>query len=273
MNAFTLRAEVAKPALRTDDVPFDEVNRKGALDSAHAFDLRFADMYFRETDQFHEVFNKAELTALDRMSMLVDTRDDVTGIHALRVGRLARLFALHLGFPARAADAIELGARLHDIGKPLIPDRIVLKPGPLDADERRTMEQHVILGGRLLGNSRLPSLVLARVIARHHHEHWDGQGYPYGLSGTQIPLIVRLVSIVDVFDALINERPYKRAWAASQALAWLAFKSGKQFDPNLVVPFIQFIQRQLYRFDAFVNELSEPPPHASLLATPLAAAA
>lgn len=266
MNTYTFSAEPAKPILNTDCALLEEVDRRSTLDSAHAFDLRFADMYFREADQFHEVFNSAELTALDRMSMLVDTRDDVTGIHALRVGRLARQFALHLGFPARAADAIELGARLHDIGKPLIPDRIVLKPGPLDSDERRTMEQHVILGGRLLGNSRLPSLVLARVIARHHHEHWDGQGYPYGLSGTQIPLIVRLVSIVDVFDALINERPYKRAWAASQALAWLAFKSGKQFDPDLVVPFIQFIQRQLYRFDAFMNELSAPPQEAPRLA-------
>jgi response regulator RpfG family c-di-GMP phosphodiesterase len=187
--------------------------------------------------------------------VLVDTRDDTSGKHALRVGVLSRNFAMHLGLPAGAADAIELSARLHDIGKVFIPDRILLKPGPLDKQERGAMEQHTVIGAQLLSGAISQGRLLARLIARFHHECWDGNGYPMGLPGEQIPYIVRLVTVVDVFDALVNERPYKRAWDHETTTTWMLRQAGKQFDPVLVKEFVEFLKPHRGDIPALLGQL------------------
>lgn len=229
------------------------------IDPATA-DLSAAEAFFGHPINFLESFTPEDLADLQKLAVLVDTRDDSTGKHAIRVGRLSRLFALHQGFPAGAGDAIELAARLHDIGKVFVPDRILMKPGPLDAEERQIMEQHAQIGAQLLGTALQPGRLLARLMARLHHEFWDGNGYPFRLPGERIPYIVRLVTVVDVFDALVNERPYKRAWDCETTLSWMLRQAGKQFDPELVRAFVSFIHPHRNDVPALLQELEN---HAS----------
>lgn len=230
------------------------------IDPATA-DLNAAETLFGHPINFLESFHVADLLDLQKLSVLVDTRDDSTGKHAIRVGRLSRLFALHQGFPKGAGEAIELAARLHDIGKVFVPDRILMKPGALDAEERRIMEQHTQIGAQLLGAGLQPGRLLARLLARLHHEFWDGNGYPFRLPGERIPYIVRLVTVVDVFDALVNERPYKHAWDGQTALEWMLRQAGKQFDPELVRAFASFIQPHQKDVPALQRELETSACH------------
>ena len=121
---------------------------------------------------------------------------------------------------------------MHDVGKIAIPDDILRKPDPLTPEEREVMQRHTDVGGDLLAGSRSPVVRLGEVIARTHHEHWDGSGYPAGLVGDEIPLAGRITAICDVFDALVTARPYKPAWAVEDALDEIRALSGTQFDPR-----------------------------------------
>jgi putative two-component system response regulator len=138
-------------------------------------------------------------------------------------------------------DALAKAAPLHDIGKVAIPDGVLLKPGPLTAEEWVVMKTHTTQGADLLkraadklGSDAGPMLHYGMQIARHHHEKWDGSGYPDGLAGEDIPLSARLMAVADVYDALISRRPYKEPMGHEQALAWIEEHSGSQFDPSLV---------------------------------------
>ena len=126
---------------------------------------------------------------------------------------------------------------LHDVGKLSIPDAILKKPGKLDADEWAVMREHPTQGVRILGDNSF--YAEAREIAGGHHENWDGSGYPAGLVGEAIPLSARIVKVVDVFDALTSQRPYKAAWPLLQALALLREEAGRQFDPDVVAAFFR----------------------------------
>ena len=142
------------------------------------------------------------------------------------------------------------GSRLHDIGKIAIPDSILLKPAALTPEEFETIKAHTVLGYDLLKGSRSEILAEGAIIALTHHERWDGTGYPRGLAGDEIPVAGRIVSIVDVFDALISERPYKRAWTSERALSYISEKRGTQFDPALVDIFVG-------NFELFATILAE----------------
>ena len=131
-------------------------------------------------------------------------------------------------------DLIRIGTPLHDIGKIGIDDAILRKPGKLTAGEWEIMKQHTTIGGDLLAGSRLPLVQMAEVIARTHHERWDGSGYPAGLVGEQIPLAGRICAVGDVCDALISDRPYKAAWSIEDTLAEIGRQRGRHFDPDLV---------------------------------------
>jgi putative two-component system response regulator len=181
----------------------------------------------------------AELETLERLARTAEYRDDDTGEHTRRVGDLAGALARAVGLPADEALLIARAAPLHDVGKIGIPDGILLKPGRLTDEERTHMQTHTSIGARLLAGSRFPLLRLAEEIALTHHERWDGSGYPCGLAEAAIPLAGRIVAVVDVFDALTHERPYKRAWGVDEALAELARHAGRQFDPQLVRIFLQ----------------------------------
>jgi HD-GYP domain-containing protein (c-di-GMP phosphodiesterase class II) len=170
-----------------------------------------------------------------------EAKDGDTGDHIVRVQLITERLALATG--ASEADAAAMGwsAMLHDVGKLHIPDRILLKPGPLSADESTVMEQHPIYGEQILQHGA--GFELARRIARWHHENLDGSGYPDGLSGAQIPLEARIVRVADAFDAMTHTRPYKDAADLEWALEELDRCAGTQFDPELVRLFVRLVRR------------------------------
>jgi putative two-component system response regulator len=130
---------------------------------------------------------------------------------------------------------------MHDVGKLGIPDRILLKPGKLDADEWEIMKQHTVIGAQLLSNSQSPVLQMGEAIALTHHERWDGSGYPNLLAGEDIPLVGRICAIADVFDALSSKRCYKEPWPLENVLQELRLLSGIQFDPRLIEMFDELL--------------------------------
>ncbi|MBL8515073.1 MAG: HD domain-containing protein, partial [Betaproteobacteria bacterium] len=144
-----------------------------------------------------------------------------------------------------------IAARLHDIGKLSIPDNILKKPGKLDAAEYTLMKTHTTVGAELLSGSSVPEVIMAERIARHHHEWWNGAGYPAGLKGTAIPVAARVTALADVWDALTHVRPYKAAWPREAALAHIESLSGVQFDPVLTKIFGQLIRDAERDWDAF----------------------
>ncbi len=183
------------------------------------------------------------LATLKSAMTLTHARDPETGNHLERMSRYSRLIAQQLagqrGLDDSFVEHVYLFAPLHDLGKITIPDRVLLKPGRLDEDEQRIMRQHSRAGlelvDQLLANFGLASVSqvdMLRNIVLHHHELYDGSGYPDGLAGEAIPLESRIVTVSDVFDALTSDRPYKTAWSNEAAFAWMTERSGTMFDPE-----------------------------------------
>ena len=180
---------------------------------------------------------------LEQQSVAAELHDDTTGEHCYRVGRLASILGKEIGLEEDVCFLIDLAARLHDIGKLVVPDAILLKPGKLTPGEREIMQTHTTAGADILAKSNIPQMHIAEEIARHHHERWDGNGYPTKLAGTAIPIAARVSALADVFDALTHKRPYKEAWKVSDALAEIASLKGKQFDPELTDIFLELVPR------------------------------
>ena len=180
----------------------------------------------------------AQMEILERLARAAEYRDDDTGEHIERVGRIAALLARALGLREAEVELVRRAAPLHDVGKIGIPDEVLLKPGKLTAAEFAQMQTHTMIGAKILSGSRFPILQLATEIALTHHERWDGSGYPHGLAREAIPLPGRIVAVVDVFDALTHERPYKSAWPVAAAVAELRRQRGRQFDPSVVTAFL-----------------------------------
>ena len=188
---------------------------------------------------------------------MAEGRDKTSGNHAENIGRNARMLAMSLQFSPRFAkeisnefiDMIEMVAPLHDLGKITIPDRILLKAGKLTPAEMEVMKTHSSLGADSLReiyekSSGNPMLKMAIDITECHHERWDGNGYPNGLAGTQIPLAARITAVVDVYDTLCSERCYKEAYSHEKALEIINEEAGKSFDPDIIEVFNK-VQRQL----------------------------
>ncbi len=190
-----------------------------------------------------------------RLAVTAELRDDATGKHCFRVGRMAMLLGRRAGLPEEELAGLDLAARLHDIGKLVIPDAILLKPGALDATETHLMRSHSVIGADIIAASALPMVDAARAIARHHHERWDGAGYPDGLAGEAIPVAARVAALADVYDALTHERPYKRAWSHDEAVAYIAQARGTQFDPRLADLFLAMMAEARADLDAFVRDI------------------
>lgn len=176
---------------------------------------------------------QATLTALEAA---LDARDQSAPGHCHRVAELAIRLGRKMGLGEQDLVALEHGARLHDIGKLGIPDTILMKPGPLSSEERRTMERHPEIGCQIVAH--IDFLQDALPIIRHHHEHWDGSGYPYGLQGTNIPLLARIFSVVDAFDAQAHVRPYNTRPSVEKALCSVRAHRGTWFDPSAVDAFV-----------------------------------
>ncbi len=186
---------------------------------------------------------KSRIEMLERLAVTAELRDDATGEHSYRVGKLASLLAHEFGCDEDTCYMIELAARLHDIGKIGVPDAILLKPDKLNDAERQIMRTHTTVGAELLSKSNIPHMQMAEEIARSHHEWWDGNGYPGNVSGSAIPLAARITALADVYDALTHKRPYKVAWPLEAALDEIARLKGSQFDPQLTDLFIVLIGR------------------------------
>ena len=184
---------------------------------------------------------QARVEVVTRLAVAVEYRDDSTGQHTSRVGTLAAQIAQRLGMPDVDVELLRLAARLHDVGKIGISDLLMLKPGKFSPEEFERMKEHTLIGAQILSGGQSPLLRLAEVVALTHHERWNGQGYPHGLSGADIPLSGRIVAVADVYDALISDRPYKSAWQPAEARAEIEHQSGAQFDPQVVAAFLEVI--------------------------------
>jgi putative two-component system response regulator len=206
---------------------------------------------------------RSRIEMLERLAVTAELRDDSTGEHSYRVGRLASLIAQEYGCDDGTIMMVDIAARLHDIGKIGVPDAVLLKPDKLNEAERQIMRQHTIVGAELLSKSNIPHMQMAEEIARHHHEWWDGSGYPGRLSGTAVPLAARITALADVFDALTHKRPYKRAWPVEEAIAEVASLKGRQFEPELCDLFLSLIrrlQRDHLDLDAYLGKAAQDSP-------------
>ncbi|HEY8095362.1 MAG TPA: bacteriohemerythrin [Methylobacter sp.] len=207
-----------------------------------------------ETLRIRELeLEEARADAIRNLGVASEYRDNETGWHIMRMTNYALAIAKALGLSAEQRDLLYIAAPMHDVGKIGIADAVLLKPGKLTADEFEVMKTHTNIGVSILtGNDALNAA--ARDIAGSHHEHWDGTGYPQGLAGEQIPILARICSVADVFDALTSVRPYKKAWTVEDATAQVISESGKYFDPTIVEAFKAAMPeilrvRELYRDD------------------------
>ena len=169
-----------------------------------------------------------------RLSWAAEFRNQETGEHIVRMSRYCTLLARLAGLDSERVEDIRIASPLHDVGKIGIPDRIMLKPRPLTADERKVIETHTTIGHRILGNSGVELLDLAAAMALTHHERLDGAGYPAGLSESAIPIEGRITAIADVFDALTSDRVYRPAFRPDEAREMMEQERGAQFDPGLL---------------------------------------
>jgi methanogenic corrinoid protein MtbC1 len=196
------------------------------------------------SSELHRAFTELEIAqaeTVQRLSMAVEFRDEDTGAHIERIGRFSTLLAEEVGIEPERCELLSYAAPLHDVGKVAIPDAILLKPGPLTAEERAIVETHAEEGYRLLRNSSSSILDMAATIALSHHEKWDGSGYPRGLAGEQIPIEGRIVAVADVFDALTSDRVYRAAFPVEEAIEMMREQRGRHFDPVLLDAFLEIL--------------------------------
>jgi putative two-component system response regulator len=192
---------------------------------------------------------------LERLAHIAESRDSHDFEHATRVGALARRIAEAMGLGSQFGGMIRETAALHDVGKIVIPDSILRKPGPLTPEEFAIMRTHTTVGAEMFGTvTHSETIAMAATIARSHHERWDGTGYPDGLAGENIPIAARIVAVADVFDALVTNRPYRDAMTHEQAVSEIESGSGTQFDPTVVEAFHRWrevapVTEAIYRLD------------------------
>jgi response regulator RpfG family c-di-GMP phosphodiesterase len=182
-----------------------------------------------------------QLEVIERLAHATESRDQETGLHLERISRMCERVALAMGMTPSEAETLRNASLLHDVGKIGVPDAILLQPGELSPDDRELMRRHTTVGGAILSGSDVPLMRMAEEVALTHHEHWDGSGYPRGLSGEQIPLAGRICAVCDVFDALLSERPYKEPWRVDDAIAELRRGRGTHFDPAVVDAFMSIV--------------------------------
>jgi hypothetical protein len=242
-----LGLELGPPVVPVLDVvgprdPFDAIaaRRLSAVVQLHALRERAAELegvIAAQAVSRRRENAAAQLDGLRRLALAAEYRDDNTHEHTQRVGHLAALLARGAGLGDRMVRLVREAAPLHDLGKIAIPDSILLKPGRLSDEEYEVVKTHALLGARVLAGAESELLEVAERIVRHHHERWDGGGYPDSLEGEDIPVVARIAAVADVFDVLVHERPYKDSWSVEAAAEEIRKGAGTQFDPAVVEVF------------------------------------
>lgn len=188
----------------------------------------------RELEKQSQELHDTRLQVVRRLGRAAEYRDNETGLHIVRMSKIAALIGKNAGLNEYECDLLLNAAPMHDIGKLGIPDKILLKPGKFEPEEWEIMQTHAQIGADILSGDDSELLNMAEEIALTHHEKWNGKGYPNGLKGEDIPLSGRICALADVFDALTSVRPYKKAWSVDKAVDLIKEESGEHFDPSLV---------------------------------------
>jgi putative nucleotidyltransferase with HDIG domain len=201
--------------------------------------------YFQRFQQAAQKAGNEGLSLLDTVTALafaIDAKDHYTQGHSQSVSRLAAQVARHIGLDEAEVEEIRLGAILHDIGKIGVPETLLNKPSPLTPDEYEIMKSHTVLGWKILEPLKVKSIERIRGMVRHHHERFNGKGYPDGLVGEDIPLGARIISIVDSFDSMVSRRVYKEGLPVAEALQEIQRVSGEHYDASLVAAFLRSLE-------------------------------
>lgn len=234
-------------------VPFPSAEGSGLLSLASMAAVTIHNALLQED------LKTAHLDTIIRLSVVVEHRDNATARHIRRISRTAKILAETIGLDQHHVELIECAAPMHDIGKVGIPDCILHKPSTLTSEERKSMEQHTLIGADILGHPDNELIAMAHDIAISHHERWDGKGYPKGLAGDDIPLSGRIVCLADVFDALLSKRCYKDPYSIETVRDILHSERGKQFDPAVVDAYFRAEPQILEAYHS-AEDTPEPTP-------------
>jgi ribonuclease P protein subunit RPR2 len=240
--------DVAALQERLADVERGAAQKEQQLER-YAADLR--ETFKRERERRHEL-RRSYMATVRALCNAVEARDAYTGKHAERVAAYGMEIARVLEAPFSDDPEVEFGFLLHDVGKVAVPDSILWKPEPLTPEERLLMERHPLVGWEIL--REIDFLGEAKLVVRHHHERWDGAGYPDGLAGELIPLSARVFAVADVLDALTTVRPYRAPSEMIEARAMIEDASGTQFDPEVVDAFLEIPSERLERIRVEVGD-------------------
>jgi len=204
-----------------------------------ALDVSGLVLRIKELEEQHLAFRNSLVCAFNQM---LDLKDINTGVHSTRLAEWALRVARKMDMPEERLYQVEVAALLHDIGKIGVPDAILKKPGPLTPEERALINRHPEYSWSIL--RLFPGLEEASLYALHHHENVDGTGYPAGLKGNDIPMVSRIISVIDAFDAMVSNRCYRQGLPHSEAIARLRRSSGTQFDPDILQAFIPIAEQE-----------------------------
>jgi len=195
-----------------------------------------------EVYKLNEEIQKTQETVIYMLGTLIESRSKETSNHLKRVALYGEIIGKAYGLDDKQMELMKISSPLHDIGKIGIPDHILNKPSSLSDEEYRVVKEHSKIGYEILKNSNRDILQIAAVIAYSHHENWDGTGYPQNLKGEEIDIYSRIIAVADVFDALIHDRCYKKAWSIEEAIDFIKKEKGKKFEPKIVDMFLESIE-------------------------------
>ena len=234
--------EMAEVRVRTNS----QLKLKAAQDALKRHNQELEEAVRRRTAQLekaHQDTQAAYLDTIQRLAIAAEYKDEDTADHIRRMCRYCAVLAAELGLSEHEIWVVQHATPMHDVGKIGVPDSILLKPGKLDPDEWQIMKEHTLIGARILAGADSDLLRAGEVIARTHHERWDGSGYPDGLAGEEIPLHGRICAVADVFDALTNRRPYKPAFSNEKSIEIMRSERDAHFDPKVLDAFLDSLDK------------------------------